>query len=141
MAITAYNGKSNTSGAQSQTLVNHTNSSGGVERVIISFIRTSPDSVVNGYFNIKWGNASDLIDLQVTYHISSGKNLAAGPYGYNNDTYNIAQNYQGHSGGGGGDNGNLPTEVYIANGEKFVLTCYGAGHVRGYSIVVIPEGN
>ncbi len=141
MALTAYNGKSSSSGGQSQTLIDHTNSSGGVERIIISFIRTSPDSAVNGYFNIKWGNASDLVDMKVTYHISSGKNLAAGPYGYNNNTYNIAQNYQGHSGGGGGDNGNLPTEVYIANGEKFVLTCYGASHVRGYSILVIPEGS
>ena len=141
MALTAYNGKGNPSGAQSQTLVNHTNSSGGVERVIISFIRTYSNTSVNGYFNIKWGNASDLIDLKVIHHISSGKNLAAGPYGYNTDTYNIAQNYQGHSGGGGGDEGNLPTEIYIANGEKFMLTCYDNAHVKGYSIVVIPESN
>tara|TARA_E500000331_G_scaffold86704_1_gene82321 strand:+ start:114 stop:539 length:426 start_codon:yes stop_codon:yes gene_type:complete len=141
MATIAYNGKSNTSGAQTQTLVNHTNTSGGVERVIISFIRTHSHSAVNGYFNIKWGNASDLIDLKVIHHISSGKNLAAGPYGYNTDTYNIAQNYQGHSGGGGGDEGNLPTELYIADGEKFMLTSYGESHVKGYSILVIPEGS
>ena len=141
MALTAYNGKGNPSGAQSQTLVNHTNSSGGVERVIISFIRTYSNTAVNGYFNIKWGNASDLIDLKVIHHISSGKNLAAGPYGYNTDTYNIAQNYQGHSGGGGGDEGNLPTEIYIADGEKFMLTSYGESHVKGYSILVIPEGS
>lgn len=141
MALTAYNGKGNPSGAQSQTLVNHTNSSGGVERVIISFIRTYSNTAVNGYFNIKWGNASDLIDLKVIHHISSGKNLAAGPYGYNTDTYNIAQNYQGHSGGGGGDEGNLPTELYIADGEKFMLTSYGESHVKGYSILVIPEGS
>ena len=141
MATIAYNGKGNPSGAQSQTLVNHTNSSGGVERVIISYIRTHSSTSVNGYFNIKWGNASDLVDLQVTYHVSSGKNLAAGPYGYNNATYNIAQNYQGHTGGGGGDTGNLPTELYIANGEKFMLTSYGESHVKGYSILVIPEGS
>ena len=141
MALTAYNGKSNTGGSQIQTLVNHTNSSGGVERVIISFIRTYSNTAVNGYFNIKWGNASDLIDLKVIHHISSGKNLAAGPYGYNTDTYNIAQNYQGHSGGGGGDEGNLPTELYIADGEKFMLTSYGESHVKGYSILVIPEGS
>ena len=141
MATIAYNGKSNTSGAQTQTLVNHTNTSGGVERVIISFIRTHSHSAVNGYFNIKWGNASDLIDLKVIHHISSGKNLAAGPYGYNTDTYNIAQNYQGHTGGGGGDEGNLPTELYIADGEKFMLTSYGESHVKGYSILVIPEGS
>tara|TARA_B100001113_G_C20993852_1_gene571773 strand:- start:368 stop:793 length:426 start_codon:yes stop_codon:yes gene_type:complete len=140
MALTAYNGKSSSGGGQTQTLIDHTNTSGGVERIIISFIRTSPSSAVNGYFNVKWGNAGNLVDMKVTYSIAVGKNLAAGPYGYNNATYNIAQNYQGHSGGGGGDNGNLPTEVYIANGEKFVLTCYGQTHVQGYSILVIPEG-
>ena len=141
MATIAYNGKSNTSGAQTQTLVNHTNTSGGVERVIISFIRTHDHTPTNGYFNIKWGNASDLIDLQVTYHISSGKNFAGGATGYNTAVYQNAGNYMGHTGGGGGDNGNLPTELYIADGEKFMLTCYDNAHVKGYSILVIPEGS
>ena len=141
MALTAYNGKSNTGGSQIQTLVNHTNSSGGVERVIISFIRTHDSSPANGYFNIQWGNASDLIDLQVTYHISSGKNPALGATGYNTAVYQNAGNYMGHTGGGGGVTGNLPTELYIANGEKFMLTSYGESHVKGYSIVVIPESN
>ena len=36
MALTAYNGKSSSSGGQSQTLIDHTNSSGGVERIIIN---------------------------------------------------------------------------------------------------------
>lgn len=141
MALIAYNGKSNISGAQTQTLVNHTNTSGGVERVIISFIRTHDHTPTNGYFNIKWGNASDLIDLQVTYHISSGKNFAGGATGYNTAVYQNAGNYMGHTGGGGGDNGNLPTELYIADGEKFMLTCYDNAHVKGYSILVIPEGS
>ena len=141
MATIAYNGKGNPSGAQSQTLVNHTNSSGGVERVIISFIRTHSNTTVNGYFNIKWGNASDLIDLQVTYHISSGKNFAGGATGYNTAVYQNAGNYMGHTGGGGGVTGNLPTELYIADGEKFMLTSYGQSHMKGYSILVIPEGS
>ena len=141
MATIAYNGKSDSSGAQTQTLVNHTNSSGGVERVIISFIRTHSNTTVNGYFNIKWGNASDLIDLQVTYHVASGKNAALGATAYNSAVYQNTGNYMGHTGGGGGDTGNLPTELYIANGEKFMLTSYNPDHVKGYSILVISEGS
>ena len=141
MATIAYNGKGNPSGAQSQTLVNHTNSSGGVERIIISFIRTHDSSPVNGYFNVKWGNASDLIDLQVTYHVASGKNTALGATGYNTAVYQNSGNYMGHTGGGGGENGNLPTELYIADGEKFMLTSYGSSHMKAYSILVIPEGS
>ena len=141
MATIAYNGKGNPGGAQTQTLINHTNSSGGVERVIISFIRTMSSTEVNGYFKIKWGNASDLIDLKIIYHTASGKNTALGATGYNTAVYQNSANYMGHTGGGGGDEGNLPTEIYIANGEKFMLTCYDPGHVKGYSIVVIPESN
>tara|TARA_B100001029_G_scaffold132266_1_gene111138 strand:+ start:2687 stop:3112 length:426 start_codon:yes stop_codon:yes gene_type:complete len=141
MALTAYNGKSDPSGVDNQTLVNHTNSSGGVERIIISFIRTHDHSPVNGYFNIKWGNASDLINIQVTYHISSGKNTALGATGYNTAVYQNSGNYMGHTGGGGGENGNLPTELYIADGEKFMLTSYGSSHMKAYSILVIPEGS
>ena len=140
MALTAYNGKSNPSGVDNQTLVNHTNSSGGVERIIISFIRTHDSTPVNGYFNIKWGNASDLVDLQINYHVSSGKNYAGGATGYNTAVYQNTGNYMGHTGGGGGTTGNLPTELYIANGEKFMLTSYGSNHMKGYSILVIPEG-
>ena len=141
MALTAYNGKGNPGGGQTQTLIDHTNTSGVVERVIISYIRTSPSQSQNGYMNIQWGNASDLIDLQVTYHISSGKNPALGATGYNTAVYQNAGNYMGHTGGGGGVTGNLPTELYIADGEKFMLTSYGQSHVKGYSILVIPEGS
>tara|TARA_Y100001970_G_scaffold97854_1_gene123072 strand:- start:18 stop:443 length:426 start_codon:yes stop_codon:yes gene_type:complete len=141
MATIAYNGKCNPSGAQSQTLIDHTNSSGGVERVLISYIRTSPSTSVNGYMNVRWGNASDLIDVKVTESTAVGKNLAASAYNYSGDVYNPAQNYQGAGFAGGGTLSNCPTEVYIANGEKFELSCYGQNHILAYSILVIPESN
>ena len=141
MALTAYNGKSDPSGVDNQTLVNHTNSSGGVERIIISYIKTHDHTPANGYFTIKWGNASDLISIQINYHLASGKNFAGGATGYNTAVYQNAGNYMGHTGGGGGENGNLPTELYNANGEKFMLSSYGSSHMKAYSILVIPEGS
>jgi len=141
MALTAYNGKGNPSGAQSQQLINHTNNSGGVERVIISYIRTSPSQSQNGYMNIQWGNASDLVDVKVTESTAVGKNLAASPHNYSSVAYSPAQNFQGAGFAGGGTLSNCPTEVYIANGEKFILDTYGPNHVQAYSILVIPESN
>jgi len=60
MTATVYNGKGNPSGAQTQNLINHTNNSGGVERVIISYIRTSPSTSQNGYMNISAAMLSHL---------------------------------------------------------------------------------
>ena len=141
MALTAYKGKGNPGGAQTQTLIDHTNTSGVVQRVIISYIRTSPSTSVNGYMNIKWGNASDLIDVKVTESTAVGKNLAASPHNYSSVPYSPAQNFQGAGFAGGGNTSNCPTEVYIAEGEKFIITCYGPNHVLGYSILVITEGS
>ena len=137
MAVTAYNLKSTSS--SSGTLLNHQNTSGGVERVIINYIRTKDSSLANGYMNMQFGPSSDLINLQIAYSRAFGKNVAY----IGEHTSSLVfqgQGWQGHSGVASNELTSAPTEIMLADQEYFKITWYGSYYIYGCNIVVIPEG-
>ena len=141
MAATVYNLNS-VGGASSGTLLNHQNTSGGNQRVIINYMRLDNNSA-NSYINIQFGSTSsgpnnNLCDCKVTYCQSFGKNAAYANQYYNSVAYD-GENWQGHSGAAGGEERNAPTEIMLANNEYFKITWTGSDCVKACNIVVIPE--
>ena len=80
MAATVYS--LNASSNQSGTLLNHQNTSGGNQRVIINYIRMAKQTSTNGYMNILFGPSGDLSDLKISYCTAFGKHVACSYVGY-----------------------------------------------------------
>tara|TARA_X000000368_G_scaffold128387_1_gene100920 strand:- start:297 stop:719 length:423 start_codon:yes stop_codon:yes gene_type:complete len=140
MAATVYN-LNCVGGASSGTLLNHQNTSGGNQRVIINFIRLKNDAG-NAYIDIHFGSSSSgpngINDCKVAYCNSFGKNVAYATQLSNSQSFND-QNWQGHSGGTATTDRNAPTEIMLANNEYFKILWTGSDCVIASNIVVIPE--
>lgn len=128
----------NASSNQSGTLLNHQNTSGGNERVIINYIRMKKQTAVNGYMELLFGPTNDLCNLKITYCTAFGKHVACSYDMYNNNGHN-GHKFQSHSGSGANEELNAPTEIMLADQEYFQITWYGPNFIQGCNIVVIPE--
>ena len=138
MAVTVYNRKSDSS--SSGTLINHQNTSGGAERVIINYLRLKDTTAQNGYIKFQFGPSSDLIDIQISWTTAFGKNVAYASQFYNSASYND-HHWQSNQGQGAGDINNAPTEIMLADQEYFKIYWQNkANLIEACNIVVIPEG-
>tara|TARA_B100000214_G_C23600430_1_gene460443 strand:+ start:119 stop:529 length:411 start_codon:yes stop_codon:yes gene_type:complete len=135
MAATVYNLKSDAS--QSGQLLSHQNTSGQVERVIISYVRMREQTSQNGYINIKFGPNNDLIDCKLITCSAFGKNV-----GYIGDSQAgvSGQNMQGYGNASADELINAPTEIFLADQEYFKIDWYGPNYVLACNIVVVAEG-
>ena len=141
MAATVYN-LNNVGGSSTGTLLNHQNTSGGNQRVIINYIKMDNNSS-NSYIQIHFGSTSSGPNnndcaCKVEFCTAFGKNVAYATQFYNSESYND-HHWQGHSGATGGEDRNAPTEIMIANNEYFKITWVGSNSVQACNIVVIPE--
>ena len=139
MAVTVYSLK-NTNNDSSGTLLDHQNTSGGVERVIINYIRmksVNPSPILTFHF----GPSDALIEVDIQYVSAFGKNVAYATQMYQSLSHND-HNWQGTQGTTAGETHNAPTELMIADQEYFKITWEGNNNsplVKACNIVIIPE--
>ena len=143
MAVTVYNLKSTSSA--SGWLLNHQNTSGAAERVIINYIKTTGGNVSAGLMQFYWGPSatdtlSDFLTIQVDAVNSFGKNIAY----VGNVSQSVmfqGQNLELGSVGWQSQNRSAPTEIMLADQEYFKIYWGSkANFITACNIVVIPEG-
>ena len=144
MTATIYNGRGPIGVTGDQTIVHHTNSSGGNERITINYVRFRDGSGGDRSAWFDWGDFSNSVGygtVEIRQVAAFGKYFGFAHTTGGSNGWGFG-NYVMPRGNGDTDRMDFPTDLFIANGDefKFRVTYSDTNRwLEAYSIMVIPE--